>query len=118
MSLLPSVLSPDSQWLGPSLAIAPSAVSYPDTPVPRGTVHPSSMFRASHLPAPTYCPTPEGWAQKENGVLKSFQSKTIVMPQIKGVLTGNLAWSLGKEIGLDQFFKLWVVTYRQEIKSI
>lgn len=32
------------------------------------------------------------------------------MPQIKGVLTGNLAWSLGKEIGLDPFFKLWVVT--------
>lgn len=64
------------------------------------------MFHASHLPRPPYHPAPEERVGKENGILKSFKSATVVTAQLNGVLTGGLAWSLGQEFGLDHFFKL------------
>ena len=66
------------------------------------------MFHASHLLGLTRPSTPEERARKENGLLlKSFKCKAAGTPQMNGILTGGLTWSLEKEFGLDWcFFKL------------
>lgn len=63
---------------------------------------PFCLFSCLCLPAPAHCLTPGDRVQKENGIQKSFKSKTIVGAQINGVLTSGLAWGLGRRSGCSR----------------
>ena len=89
------------------LPIAPGRCSPSEYSRGPRAAHRFGMFRASHLPGLTRPSTSEERARKENGLLKSFKCKAAGTPQMNGILTGGLTWSLEKEFGLDWcFFKL------------